>query len=67
MIGRNRNLNARLGTQDVVSLLICTSVGSTLKWANDTDTEGLNQSSSVKPPADLHSCKCYVDYFRTPL
>lgn len=60
---RNRNLDARLGTQDMVSLLICASVGSALKWANDTDTEGLNQNSSVKRPPDLHGCKCYVDCF----
>lgn len=34
-----------------------------LKWANDTDTEGLTQNSSVKRPPDLHGCKCYVDCF----
>lgn len=39
----------------------CVSVSSALRWASDVGIEGLNESTSVKLPPDLQSCKCYFD------
>lgn len=57
-------------TQDMVTLPICASSSSTLKWTDDTDMEGVDENIHVKHSSDpaqhanvnLIIFKPYYDY-----